>query len=58
MMASKPGNYVLERSLDLSNWEVLSRTMLAEPGPLWFFDSSEAPDFSGKLFYRIGREEE
>lgn len=58
MMATKPGNYVLERSVDLSNWEQLSQMMLAEPGPLWFFDSSTPPDAGGKLFYRIGREEE
>lgn len=56
MTAAAAGTYVLERSTDLKNWEVVSETQLSAPGHLEFQDtaSSATGPTPTKMFYRIG----
>jgi hypothetical protein len=50
--AAAAGRYGLERSLDLSTWEILAEIELPEAGPLDFEDASPP---SEKAFYRIAQ---
>lgn len=55
MNATAAGTYVLERSTDLKNWEVVSETQLDAPGPLEFQDTADSTEPApAKMFYRIG----
>jgi fibronectin type 3 domain-containing protein len=58
MTTAAAGTYVLERSTDLKNWEVVTQTQLSAPGQLEFQDT-DAPATGptpAKMFYRIGRQ--
>ncbi len=57
MTTATAGTYVLERSTDLANWEVVSETQLAAPGLLEFQDIADpaTTPIPPKMFYRIGR---
>ena len=52
--ATIPGLYVLERSETLVTWEEIQRTIVTEPGPLEFRDTSGQLPSKPSMFYRIG----
>lgn len=55
MSVSETGSYVLERSVDLVNWEVVETTQVTQPGRIEFLDSKPASANEPRIFYRIGR---
>lgn len=54
MTATKAGSYVLERSEDLVNWQVVETTEVTAGTRVQFFDSQAPATAQGKMFYRIG----
>jgi lysophospholipase L1-like esterase len=50
--ATEPGRYILERSEDLKNWNLLNELQVQEPGPIEFHDTETGLK---RAFYRIGK---